>query len=90
MHEAGIEVGSIVFSKAGRDKGNYFMVYEVLNQDFVTLVDGSMRKLANPKKKKVKHVKNTLTVLDAIAAKLRGKAAVYDAEIYSALKKFNM
>ena len=88
--EKPMEIGSVVFSRAGRDKGIYFMVYEIVDSDFVTLVDGDVRKLNKPKKKKIKHVKNTDTVLENIAQKVKDKSTVYDAEIFSALKKFNL
>jgi len=65
------------------------MVYEIVNSDFVLLVDGSVRKLASTKKKKVKHIKNTHTVLENIAQKLKSGAVIYDAEVYSALLKHN-
>lgn len=50
-----IKCGQIVRSKAGRDKGRHFIVYEVEGQ-FLNLVDGSLRKIEKPKKKKFKHI----------------------------------
>ena len=47
--------GSLVYSIAGRDKGNIFLVLYV-EGDFVYLADGDMRRVAKPKKKKIKHV----------------------------------
>ncbi|MDD6799586.1 MAG: RNA-binding protein [Firmicutes bacterium] len=47
--------GSAVKSKAGRDKGRYFIVTAV-SEDYVWLSDGMLRKLEKPKKKKKKHV----------------------------------
>ncbi len=88
--EKPVEIGSVVFSRAGHDKGNYFMVYEIVDDNFVTIVDGDIRKLSKPKKKKIKHIKNTDTVLENIAQKVKDNTTVYDAEIFSALKKFNI
>ncbi|RVU54071.1 KOW domain-containing RNA-binding protein [Anaerosphaera multitolerans] len=51
-----IEVGQVVKAKAGRDIGGIFLVYKVLDESYVLIVDGKRRKLANPKKKKVKHL----------------------------------
>lgn len=50
-----IRCGQIVRSKAGRDKGRHFIVYEV-EGEYINLVDGSLRKIENPKKKKLKHI----------------------------------
>lgn len=43
--------GQIVFSKCGRDKGRAFIVYD-FNEEYVFIVDGDLRKLEKPKKKK--------------------------------------
>ncbi len=87
--ERPITVGSIVYSRAGRDEGRYYMVYEILDGSYVTIVDGDVRKLEKPKKKKIKHLKNTGEVLDNIAGKIITSARIYDAEIFSALRKYN-
>ncbi len=87
--ERPITVGSIVYSRAGRDEGRYFMVTAILDDSYVSIVDGSVRKLAKPKKKKIKHLKNTGEVLDNIAGKILTSAKIYDAEIFSALRKYN-
>ena len=51
-----INVGQIVKSKVGRDAGRIFLVFKVIDDDYLYLVDGSLRKLDNPKKKKIKHL----------------------------------
>lgn len=55
--------GMIVRSAAGRDKGNFLVVLKA-DDEFVYLADGKERKLASPKKKRIKHVKFTNTVID--------------------------
>lgn len=52
-----LEIGQLVKSKAGRDKDKVFMVLSVVDEHYVMVVDGNLRKLENPKKKKVKHLK---------------------------------
>ena len=51
-----VTVGDLVVSRAGRDKGRPFVVQSV-EEGFVYLVDGDLRKLDRPKKKKRMHVK---------------------------------
>ena len=53
--EKKIKIGSIVYSKAGRDKGRYFVVTG-MEGEYIYMVDGCLRKISRPKKKKVKHV----------------------------------
>ncbi|WP_026895022.1 KOW domain-containing RNA-binding protein [Clostridiisalibacter paucivorans] len=52
----GIGIGQVVRSKAGRDKNKFFVVINVIDDRYVLLVDGDMRKLDTPKKKKIKHL----------------------------------
>jgi ribosomal protein L14E/L6E/L27E len=87
--EKPIEIGSVVFSKAGRDSGKNFMVLEIVDCNFVKIVDGETRRLEMPKLKKLKHLKDTGEKLEVIAEKVKNSTRVYDAEIYSALRKFN-
>lgn len=83
----GICLGSVVLSTQGRDKGMYFVVVAV-DDDAVYLADGGMRKLAAPKKKNIKHVSDSGTVLDVIAQKLSEDKKVFDSEVKSALRQF--
>lgn len=58
-----MERGSLVYSIAGRDKGSLFIVLK-RDGDYVYLADGNLRKVENPKKKKLKHINKTNTRLD--------------------------
>lgn len=49
------EVGMLARSKAGHDKGHVYVIHQA-DETYVYLIDGSGRKLENPKKKKKKHV----------------------------------
>ena len=62
--------GSIVLSKAGRDKGKYFIVLKAVDENFVLIADGDMRKVDNPKLKKCKHLENTGKTSERVCKKL--------------------
>ena len=49
--------GRVVLSTQGRDEGRYFIVLEVIDEDFVLMADGLTRKIDHPKKKKIKHLR---------------------------------
>lgn len=83
-----IQIGSVVLSTQGRDKGMYFVVTAV-GKDLYYLADGGMRKLKTPKKKNAKHVSNSGVVLTSIAAKLTEGKKVFDSEVKSALRQFS-
>ncbi len=53
-----IQGGSIVYSKAGHDRGGMFLVLRT-DGEYAFLADGKVRKLDKPKKKKQKHLQKT-------------------------------
>ena len=50
--------GLVVRSKAGHDKGSFYLVLG-LETDMAVVCDGSRRALANPKRKKLIHLSPT-------------------------------
>ena len=50
-----VETGMLAKSKAGHDKGQLYVIYDV-DETYVYLVDGEIRTIDKPKKKKLKHV----------------------------------
>lgn len=58
-----VQVGQVVLSKAGRDKGRVFLISEIVDPTFVKVVDGDLRKLEKPKLKKMKHLAIYNTVI---------------------------
>jgi len=81
-----VEIGRLVKSTAGRDKGRYFVILDIIDENYVHIVDGDLRSKDRPKKKKLKHVKLCPEVLSSIAGKLKEGARVFDAEIRSAIR----
>jgi ribosomal protein L14E/L6E/L27E len=49
------EIGMLAKSKAGHDKGHVYVIFDV-DDAYVYLVDGVIRTIEKPKKKKKKHV----------------------------------
>lgn len=85
-----ITVGEIVRSKAGRDAGRYFVIKEIINGGYVLIVDGDLRKLERPKKKKLKHLEATGDLLQELIPGLNSasKSLLTNADIRKALKNY--
>ncbi len=60
-----ITVGMLVYSKAGRDKKNLFLVLDIENE-YAYIADGDMRKAEKPKKKKLIHLQKINKVFENI------------------------
>lgn len=54
--------GSVVIAKAGRDKGNVFVVTD-LAEGFAYISDGKSRPVERPKRKNLMHLQPTSVVL---------------------------
>ena len=78
------EVGTVCRALAGRDKGKYFVVSEVLEGEYVHLADGRGRKLAKPKRKKRRHLRPCGAVSEELGQALRQGDAL-DARVREAL-----
>ena len=79
------EPGRVVQSVQGRDKGHFFLVMEA-DGDAVTIADGNRHKLANPKKKKTKHLRAKPVLLDLKALRPEG-GALQDSDLRRALEE---
>ena len=55
--------GMIVISAAGRDKGRLMVILSA-DEDFALIADGKVRKIADPKKKRLKHLRFTSKTVD--------------------------
>ena len=81
------DVGHIVVSLAGRDKERPFYVLKT-EENFVYLVDGSLRRIESAKRKKRKHVKFVSDFGSEVTKKLRTGEKVLNSEIRKALSDF--
>lgn len=79
------EIGQIVRSKAGRDKDRWMLIVGI-DGDYVFLADGDLRKISRPKRKKIKHITKTQTVITSIQKDLLSNKKIQNAEIRKLLE----
>ena len=87
MNRLPIEVGSVVRSLAGRDQGRLFLVVEEVDDDFVMIANGDLRKMDRLKKKRRKHLKPTGSVVQALVDRLSNGEKVEDHELRAWLRE---
>ena len=85
MNSFPMEVGRVVFSKAGRDQGHYFVIVDVIDENYVAIANGCQRKVDNPKKKKIKHLAAKPELLEEISKKISEKKRIFDSEVRNKL-----
>lgn len=77
----GCNIGSLVYSRAGRDAGKEFIVINVLDDQYVYICDGTARPVEKPKKKKLKHLMLTNIVAEEIKTAILSGKSVSNARI---------
>ena len=81
-----ISLGQFVCSKAGRDRGRIFIVIDIIDNEYVKVVDGDLRKVENPKKKKIRHLQKYHAVSDETKTKLEKGEQIENAAIRRAIE----
>lgn len=56
-----LQIGQVVRSKAGRDKGRVFVVVGKFDDQHVLVADGDLRKIEKPKKKSLNIFRGIMT-----------------------------
>jgi len=79
-------LGQVVTSIAGRDADKRFIVIKVIDESYVFISDGDLRRIEKPKKKKVKHLRFTEEIIESIHDKLEMKLKITNSEIKKALE----
>lgn len=85
-----VTLGQVVISRAGRDAGKSFVIVNVIDNQFVEVADGNLRRLEKPKKKKIKHLNITNETAEEIALKFENRSKITNADIRKALANLKM
>ena len=78
-------IGCFATSIAGHDHNNIYVIIDA-DDEYVYLVDGKIRKVNNPKKKKLKHVQLIKRTDDTIAGSINNNVALSNEDIKYAIK----
>lgn len=87
MDAPDLRPGQVVTSLAGRDRGRRMIVLRVVDDRYVLVVDGELRRLQRPKRKNRRHLQPHGAVAREVSAKLAEGRAVTDEEIRTALER---
>lgn len=85
-----LTVGQYVKSIAGRDSGNIFIVKEIIDEKFVSIIDGDLRKVESPKKKNIKHLQKIDKVSRLIKETIEGNKKVSNLMVKQEITKLGV
>ena len=79
-------IGKVVVSRAGRDKGKYFVVVAIDDDAHVLIADGGARKAVRAKRKKLKHLHFTSYKVSEDGLKMHSERGTVDAYLRGSLE----
>lgn len=83
----GLRFGQLVRSMAGRDDHQFYLIFNMIGDRFIEVVDGDKHPVNKPKKKNVKHLKVTMMVAKEIEASISKGELIDNFEIVTAIKR---
>lgn len=86
MSDKTVQVGRLVCSTQGRDSGRFYLVVGIEDETKVRVADGEGRKVENPKKKNIKHLKFYDAVAQELADKVRRGKRITNEDVRKELK----
>lgn len=84
-----MKVGSVVYSKMGRDQGRcYMLIAQDDKEGYWLVADGEIRTIAHPKRKNGRHLVYNGEDLEVLAVKIAEGKQIFDSELRSALRSY--
>ncbi len=90
INTSSVVPGQLVISKAGRDHNRHFIVLQIVDEQFVLLVDGDLRKIENPKLKKTKHLQKTNRISQYIVDRLAKSEKITNAMVRREIENLDL
>lgn len=85
-----VTVGQYVRSKAGRDRDRVFIITQVVDEKYVLIADGDLRRIEKPKKKKIRHLAVLAQVSETLKEKLSGDGKINNALVRREIEKLGL
>jgi len=82
------ETGEIVEIIMGRDKGNFAVVVDIIDDRFLLIADGDKRKHDNPKRKNVHHIRSKAYISKEIVNTVMENKKLSNAKLRYVLQDF--
>lgn len=83
----GLRYGQLVRSIAGRDSHQYYLIFNMIGDRYIEVVDGVKRPVNKPKKKNLKHLKVTMLVSKEIEESILKGDLVDNSKVVNAINR---
>ncbi len=83
---AGMQIGLLVQSCQGRDRGRYYLVVGIESETIVRVADGDLRRVESPKRKNIRHIKSCGVIAGEVRDKALDGKRITNADVRKELK----
>ncbi|MCL6589150.1 MAG: KOW domain-containing RNA-binding protein [Firmicutes bacterium] len=83
----GLRYGQLVRSTAGRDRNQYYLIFRMVGDRFLEVVNGLNHPVVKPKRKNIKHLKIFMIVDREIESLLSNGEMIKDSVIQAAIQR---
>ena len=80
-------IGQYVISKSGRDKDRIFIIVKIVDDNYVLVADGDLRKIENPKLKKYKHLSSVNKISQEIVDRIDNSKKITNLTVRREIEK---
>ncbi len=82
------QLGEIVVSTAGRDRGKLYLVVNIINDNYLEVADGDKKRMERPKRKNIKHLNSTRYIDEELSIWLSHGKRVRNEDLKKCLKDY--
>src|SRR5512138_1885232 len=83
----GLRHGQLVRSTAGRDRNQYYLIFRMVEDRFLEVVNGLNHPVVKPKRKNIRHLKIFMVVDREIENRITNREIIRDSVISSVIKR---
>jgi len=82
------QLGEIVVSTAGRDRGKLYLVVNIIDDNYIEVADGDKKRMERPKLKNIKHLRSTGYIDEELSIWLSSGKRVRNEDLKKRLKDY--
>lgn len=90
MEYNNLDIGQVVKATKGRDQNRVFIIVGKVDEEYVLIADGDLRRLEKPKKKKIKHLAKFNIISHEVKDRIQNEKKMNNAFIRRELERLGV
>ncbi|MBM7615280.1 KOW domain-containing RNA-binding protein [Alkaliphilus hydrothermalis] len=90
MEDNHFKIGQVVRATKGRDQNRIFIIVGKVDEEYVLIADGDLRRIEKPKKKKIKHLAKFNIISHEVKDRIQNEKKMNNAFIRRELERLGV